>query len=601
MKADAITTDPRYQSGALIKRLITDYSKDHIWRFVVAGFFMVLVALATGAMAKVVEPMINEIFTEKNREAMHRVAWTILAIFIVKGVAGFGHAFLMNDIGRRIVRKIQVQLFRRLVHQDLAILHRLGTGHVVTRLTNDAAQMYGAAATAVVAFARDVLSLIVLIGVMFHLDPVLSLLVFVIFPAAVLPAIAFGRRLRKIAKENQELAGEILALLSQIFHGIRHVKAYNAEDREIAVVTKAVRKVARLGQKAAVASAANRPILEVLTALAIIAVLFYGGNQVIEGERTAGSFFAFITAMLLAYQPMRRLVGLNLTIQQGLNSAQRIFSAMDIDNEIREKPDAVTLGATEGRIEFRDVDFAYERDAPALNGLSIVLPAGKTVALVGPSGAGKSTVFNLIPRFYDVDEGAVLIDGTDIRDVTLHSLRAQVGLVSQDVVLFDDTVRANIAYGRPDATQEQIESAARDAYAHDFIMEMPNGYDTIVGENGIRLSGGQRQRISIARAVLKDPPILLLDEATSALDTQSERYIQDALRRLKVGRTTLVIAHRLSTISDADMIYVMDRGQVLEFGSHRELVSRNGMFAHLWALQTTITDDQKFQEAVAGQ
>ncbi len=593
-------TDPRYRTKELIRRLLKNYSREHLWRFVLATLCMVLVALMTGAMAKVVEPMVNQVFTAKDTSAINDVAIAVMAIFLVKGSAGFGHAYLMGEIGRRIVRKIQIELFGRLVHQDLATLQHIGTGQLVARLTSDANQMYNAAANAVVSFARDVLSLIVLIAVMFNLDSVLALLVFVIFPAAVLPAVALGRKLRKIARKSQELGGEILAMVTQAFQGIRHVKAYNAEDREIASVTKAVNRAMKLGRRATIASAANRPILELLTGVGIVAVLFYGGAQVIEGERTPGSFFAFISAMLLAYQPIRRLVTLNLSIQRGLSAAERLFSAMDITPLVQDKPGAKKLVRAKGQIELRNVQFAYGADAPALRNLSMSLPAGQVTALVGPSGAGKSTIFNLIPRFYDVDDGAVLVDGIDVRDLEIKSLREQIGLVSQDIVLFNDTVRTNIAYGRPSASQDEIEAAARHAFAHDFISDMPDGYDTLIGEHGVRLSGGQRQRISIARAVLKDAPILLLDEATSALDTLSEQHIQEALRRLKAGRTTLVIAHRLSTISDADLIFVMDRGECVESGTHRQLVAGGGLFAHLWALQTRGSDSpEEWSEPLA--
>ena len=596
----SVASDPRYQTRQLVRRIVKDYSKEHAWRFLGAGICMVLVALSTGAMAKVVEPMMNEVFDAKNADSLAMVAMAVMAIFLVKGVAGLGHALLMNDIGRRIIRKIQIQLFERVIGHDLESFHRIGTGPLVARFTNDAIQMYGAASNALVAFARDVLSLIVLVGVMFSLDLRLAVVVFVIFPIAVFPAIALGHRLRKIARANQELAGKITGLLSQVFQGIRHVKAYNAEEREIANVTATLNKIARLAQKAAIVSSINRPILEMLTAVAIVAVLFYGGSQVIEGSRTSGSFFAFITAMLLAYQPMRRLVGLNLAIQTGLSAAQRVFATMDTVPRIRDKPGARILSKTEGHVELRGVSFSYGASIPALDSLSIDVPAGKTVALVGPSGAGKSTILNLIPRFYEADRGAVVIDGVDVRDVTLKSLRDQMALVSQDVTLFNDTVRANIAYGRPDASEFEIERAARDAFAHDFIAEMPEGYGTVIGEQGIRLSGGQRQRLSIARAVLKDAPILLLDEATSALDTQSEKYIQDALRRLMVGRTTLIIAHRLSTISHADLIYVIESGRVIESGTHQSLIDQGGLFAHLWALQTSLGEDDLGAERMGG-
>ncbi|HET8726882.1 MAG TPA: ATP-binding cassette domain-containing protein, partial [Alphaproteobacteria bacterium] len=320
--------------------------------------------------------------------------------------------------------------------------------------------------------------------------------------------------------------------------------------------------------------------------LAIVAVILYGGNQVIAGNSNPGEFFSFITALLLAYEPMKKLANLNSTLQKGLAAATRVFALIDSRPAIADRPDAVRLDRVRGDLTLQDVHFSYADDEPALHGVSIEAPTGRTVALVGPSGAGKSTVLNLIPRFYDVDAGAVLIDGHDVRDVTLASLREQIALVSQDITLFDDTVRANIAYSRPDASQAEVEEAARNAAAHDFIASLPDGYETVIGEHGVKLSGGQRQRLSIARAMLKDAPILLLDEATSALDTESEQAVQTALQRLMVGRTTLVIAHRLSTVRNADVIYGLADGRVVERGTHDELIARNGLYARLWNLQT---------------
>jgi subfamily B ATP-binding cassette protein MsbA len=394
--------------------------------------------------------------------------------------------------------------------------------------------------------------------------------------------------MRKVSTNTQEQLGAFTALLSETFQGARHVKAYGMEAYEKSRAATVIEDVYRLACKAARTRSLSHPIMESLGGIAILLVILYGGSQVITGTRTTGQLFSFITALLLAYEPMKRLAQLNANLQEGLAAAARVFDMLDAEPAIVDAPNAPPLAIRGGAIRLDRVRFAYragDKDAPALNGVTIDIPAGKRIALVGASGAGKSTVLNLIPRFYDVGEGRVTVDGQDVREVTLASLRANIALVAQEMDLFDDTVRANIAYGRHGASEADIAAAARAASAHDFVARLPQGYDTMVGGRGLKLSGGQRQRIAIARAMLKDAPILLLDEATSSLDTESERQVQDALRALMRGRTTVVIAHRLSTVVDADLIYVLDAGRVIESGSHGELLARAGAYARLYAMQ----------------
>ncbi|MEI9983331.1 MAG: ABC transporter ATP-binding protein [Aliidongia sp.] len=391
--------------------------------------------------------------------------------------------------------------------------------------------------------------------------------------------------MRKVSLGFQEEMGRFHTLLSQVFQGARHVKAYGMEAHETARAVEVTERVYRLVERVSRIRSASSPLMESLGGMAIAAIILYGGYQVMNGARTAGDFFSFVAALLLAYAPFKSLAGLQVNLQEGLAAAERIFEVMDIEPAIQDRPGAKPLAVSTGTIRFDAVHFHYGEHAPALNGVDLVIPGGRKVALVGPSGAGKSTILNLIPRFYDVESGSVSIDGTDVRAATLASLRGAIGLVSQEISLFDDSVRANIAYGRPGATEAEIVAAANAAAAHDFILELPQGYDTLVGEHGVRLSGGQRQRLSIARAILKNAPILLLDEATSALDTESERLVQDALRRLAANRTSIVIAHRLSTIVDADLIYVIDQGRVAETGTHDELLARRGLYARLWDMQ----------------
>jgi len=387
-------------------------------------------------------------------------------------------------------------------------------------------------------------------------------------------------------------------LLDETFQGARHVKAYTMEAQETARATVAIEKIFSLTRKAARVQAISRPLMESLGGIAMALAILYGGSQVIDGTMTTGELASFLAALLAAYKPMKNIANLNATLQQGLAAAQRVFNILDIEPQIADRDGAKPLARVRGEIKFDDVRFSYSTKATALNGIDLDIHAGKTVALVGPSGAGKSTILNLIPRFYDPQVGTVTIDGQDVRDVTLDSLRDAIALVSQEISLFDDTIRANIAYGKPDASVDEIIQAAIDADAHEFISALPDGYDTHVGGRGVKLSGGQRQRIAIARAMVKDAPILLLDEATSALDTETERQVQAALARLKQGRTTVVIAHRLSTIVDADTIFVMEDGRVVETGSHAELLAREGAYSRLYALQFS-GEDTNEQPAAA--
>jgi subfamily B ATP-binding cassette protein MsbA len=429
------------------------------------------------------------------------------------------------------------------------------------------------------------MSLVGLVGVMFFQDWKLALVSFFVFPIALYPIVQIGRRIRRVTADTQQEMGYLTTALSQTFQGIRIVKAYGMVVYEGIRIGRIIDTIRDLNMKAARTRELSRPIMETLGGVAIFIVIIYGGSRVIAEVTTAGAFFSFITALLMAYEPMKRLANLNASIQEGMASAERLFSVLDCQPCICEKIEGRTLSEVKGEIDLVDVHFSYSSGEKILNGLTMQVGIGQTVALVGTSGGGKSTILNMIPRFYEVDQGIVSIDGVDVRDITFESLYSNLALVNQEVTLFDETIRSNIAYGCPGATQQDIEQAAQHAAAHDFILSFPLGYDTLVGEQGVRLSGGQRQRLAIARAMLKNAPILLLDEATSALDTESERSVQKALKALMNGRTTLVIAHRLSTVKDADKICVVEKGRIVEQGKHSELLMRNGVYKRLYNFQ----------------
>ena len=573
------------RSWPLVRRLARDFLRPQLGRIVLALIAMSVVAGATAANAWLMEPVLDKIFVAREASLLWTVALAVLAIAVVKGFAGYFQSVLMYKVGQRVIADIQGTLFRRLIGADLAFFHANATASLVSRFTNDATLLRNASANVLVGIGKDAVTVVFLVGLMFYQDWALAIASFIVFPLAIRPISTVGRRMRRVSANTQSEMGAFMTLLDQTFQGARYVKAYGMEAYETKRADALIDRLYRLLNRAARVRSAVSPMMETLGGIAVAIVILYGGYQVIEGTRTAGTFFSFITALLLAYQPMKSLANLTANLQEGLAAAARIFTVLDIEPAIRDAADAVPLAVSGGEIRFEGVEFAYGAAGPVLHGIDLQVPAGKTVALVGASGSGKSTILNLIPRFYEVAAGRVTIDGTDVRHATLASLRGAVGLVSQEVSLFDDTVRANIAYGRLGAGASEIEAAARSAAADDFIRALPEGYDTMVGEHGIKLSGGQRQRLAIARAMLKNAPILLLDEATSALDTESERQVQAALKTLMQGRTTLVIAHRLSTVVDADLIYVIDGGRVAESGTHAELLARGGVYQRLYALQ----------------
>lgn len=574
---------PNYQSSwYLSKRLLLDYMGAHKSKFIMAFFCMIIVAAATASNAWLIQPALDDIFLKKDQTMLLLIPIVVLLISVVKAVASYGQSFLMSIIGQRIITNMQAQLFSHLLYMDLSEISKEASGKIISRFSNDISVLKASVSNVLTGLAKEVLTLIFLITVMFIQSPELSVIAFVVFPVAIYPIISLGKRMRKLSKRNMEELGNFTEQLDETFRGIRVIRAYNAEKYEEKRSHGKLEDIFGIYTKVARTQSISSPIMEMLAGIAIAAVIWYGGSQVMSGHTSPGAFFSFITAMMLAYKPVKTVSGLNNSLQEGMASARRLFELLDRKPTIIDMPKAPKLKVKEGAISLRNVSFQYEPKKPALHDVSIEIEGGKTIALVGSSGGGKSTVMNMILRFYDPQSGEIIIDGHKINQVTQKSLRENISLVSQEIILFDDSVAANISYGNQNASKDEIIAAAKMAAADEFITELPKGYDTVVGQSGLTLSGGQRQRLSIARAILKDAPILLLDEATSALDPISEKKIQAALKKLMKDRTTLVIAHRLTTVEEADLIYVLKRGKVVELGKHDDLIKKkDGHYAKL--------------------
>ena len=572
---------PEASDRALALRLFRTYLAPR-WPVLLAALgCAALVAIASAAFAKLLEPAFNEVLIDSDPRSLVLVPLGIVAVAVVRGVAQATQATLVNRVGHGLVGRLQVELFGRLVRADLARLRTVHSGAHLSAVLYDSGLVREAATTGLINYAQHGLTVIAMLIVMATQDPYLTAIVLVAAPVASVLMRRFAKRTRKAARGAMNETSALSTAIMEGLDGVRVVKLENREDYEEARVAAVVERRQRHVVKGANARAAAAPATETLSAVVVAAVIAYAGWRAGQGAINAGEFVAFLTSLMLASQSLRQLANLQGVFAEGLVAARRVYQALYVEPEVREAPGARTLDRARGEIRFEGVGFSYGPELATLSGVDLNARPGETVALVGPSGGGKTSLLNLIPRFYDVTAGRVTLDGVDVRQITLPSLRAQVSLVTQEPFLFDDTIRANIAYTRPEATPAEIEAAARAAAAHDFITALPSGYDTLVGEAGARLSGGQRQRIAIARAFLKDAPVLLLDEATSALDAESERQVQAALERLMSGRTTILIAHRLSTVMGADRIYVVEAGRVVEQGRHAELVASGGLYSRL--------------------
>ena len=562
------------------------YLKPYRVRLLTAVICSGLVAAMSAAYAWLVRPVLDGIFISKDETLLLVLPVALLTVAVLKSAFSYGQNYLITYVGNHVITDIRQVLFRHFMRLPVSYHDVNTTGRLVSRVTNDVMLMANAVSGVLKDIFQHGLTFIAMMGVIFYQNWRLALVSILVIPFAAYTLVRVGHRMRRLATSGQERMGDMASTLQEMLAGIRMVKAYGREDAEAEKFRAINHSYLKTTLKSNQVFSMGSSHMEVIGVVGVAAIIWYGGALVIQGEMTPGAFFSFLTAMFMAYGPVRRLSGANNTVQQALAAAERVFEVLDLKTEQDQDRGTLPLAIISRGIEFQGVSLRYDgHTVPALRDIDLFIQPGEVVALVGSSGSGKTTLASLLPRFYEPTGGRILFDGTPLQSYTLQSLRAHIGMVSQDVVLFDDTIINNIAFGRTGALPEEIERAARLAYADEFIMRLPQGYDTVIGERGVKLSGGERQRVAIARAILRDPPLLILDEATSALDTESERIVQLALSNLMKNRTTLVIAHRLSTIQNADRIVVLDRGTIAEVGSHEELLQKGGLYRRLHAMQ----------------
>ena len=561
------------------------YIKPYVKQLVVAIFCIVMAAAANLYVPWIIKDMIDKVLAARDMMMLNFIAVGIVVVFFFRGIFYYGQSYLVSFVGQRVIIDVRDVIFRKFQRMPLAYYDKRQTGEIMSYITNDVAALQSALVDNLIELVTESATLVGSIALMFYLDWKLTFVTLVTVPMVGQAMKVFGRKLKSSGTLIQERLADITSLLQESISAVRIVKSFVRETYEI----KRFRAQNELNFQAAMKNvqltSLLTPTVEFLAAITVTFIVWIGGYEVVNNVMTAGSLIAFLTYAVNLANPVKRISRVYGNIQKAMAAADRVFAVLDLDETITNKVDAVELPKIQGHVQVENISFAYKKGVPALTGVSLEAKPGQMIAFVGPSGAGKSTIANLLPRFYDVTEGAIRIDGFDIRDVTMESLRSQIGLVPQETMLFSTTVRENIRYGRLDASDDEITEAAKAANAHEFIMALPQGYDTKIGERGLNLSGGQRQRMAIARAILKNPQILILDEATSALDTESEKLVQAALDRLMVGRTSFVIAHRLSTIFDADQIFVIENGQVREHGTHQELLALGGLYSTLYHIQ----------------
>jgi len=569
----------------IFKRIYQEV-KPYRWSLAISMVCMVMVAGFSAAQAYMVKPLLDKIFFEKNQLILNILPLALVGIFLAKGFFYYTYSVLLEKVGQSVIRDLRRKIFTHIHSLPLSYFHKTPTGELISRLISDVTLIQSAVSSAMVSILKDSVQILGLLVVVFYQNWLLASISIIFLPMALVPIILIGKMHRRYSMENQQTTALISNNLHETIAGNRIVKAFCMEEYETKRFTGLINQLFSIILKDTKIRNFSHSFMELLGGIFVAWIIWYGGREVLKGVATPGTFFSFLTALIMIYEPIKGISRMNSTIQQGLASANRVYSVLDIKPDIADYPNATDIPSLSQSIEFKDVSFHYDNNVPVLKGINLTVRAGEVVAIAGPSGGGKTTLVNMIPRFFEATGGTILIDGHDIRTVTIKSLRSQIAIVTQETILFNDSIRNNIAYGDPNRSDEEIMAAAQAAHAYEFIMELPNGVDTLIGESGAKLSGGQRQRLSIARALLKNAPILILDEATSALDTESEREVQKALENLMKNRTTFVIAHRLSTIRNADRIIVVQDGRIVEEGRHEELLDRpEGVYKTLYNLQ----------------
>jgi len=567
----------------IFKRML-GYSKPY-WKLIVVSLIAAAgVAATDAAIAFQVGPVLKKVFSDKDVAIFRLLPFAIVALFVFRGICRFTQQYSISYAGQLGVQDIRNELYRKNMRLSLRFFNSNPTGVLMSRVLNDVNMMQNGLSEVIISVLRDGLTAIALLCVVFYRDWQLASITLLVIPLMIFPTKTIGRHIKRLAKLGMERIGDIANILQETFSGVKVIKAFGLEDREIEKFQQANIRFLSFARKTLKYEALHTPIMEIITSIGIAGVVGIGGSYVLSRQMTAEALMSFVVGMGMLYNPIKKLLNVYAIVQRSIGAAERVFETMDMNRDISDPPDAVSLDRAKGEVAFQDVSFAYN-DEQVLKNVNLSARRGEVIALVGPSGAGKTTMVSLIPRFYDVESGSITIDGIDIRALKLADLMRQIALVDQETILFNETIANNIRYGKTEATEEEVERAARAAYAHDFIFEMPEGYETNIGDRGVRLSGGQKQRICIARAILKNAPILILDEATSALDTESEQMVQQAINNLMSNRTTFVIAHRLSTILHADTIAVFDRGEIVERGSHQQLLEAGGVYKRLYDMQ----------------